>query len=292
MVVIACHIGAGELSYKREKEYTDLMKNALNYGQSLVKKNCDLENIVVEVIELTNAGKGSNRTADGNVECESSIMTSKLSTGYPFASVGAVTVVKNPIKLAKALLDYSSSPEARTNGRSPPLCLVGKGADDFALQTGIETIKRNSELFTDENGFVVTATSSGGVSLKLPGRLGPYGCGCWSQQKGMRSIGSCSTGRGEDLILTRIASFITETVLGGNLEFTESETLFKEFFYQSIFFRDRKPEGGILLLHQDKESGLKRVIAFRLMYRNVLSCILQEIWDLPCHVHIRLPLIF
>ena len=80
-----------------------------------------------------NAGLGSNLTLDGTVECDAAIMNSESGA---FGSVGAVSGmfhtcnksvsflrigVKNPIRLARAILDYSQIPDPL--GRIPPLCV-------------------------------------------------------------------------------------------------------------------------------------------------------------------------
>jgi taspase (threonine aspartase 1) len=78
-------------------------------------------------------GYGSNLTLDGQVECDASIMDAR--TGN-FGSVGAIagmprqllspsifltlfTGVKNPIRLARAILDHAQRPDEL--GRMPPL---------------------------------------------------------------------------------------------------------------------------------------------------------------------------
>ncbi|KAH8119114.1 nucleophile aminohydrolase [Phellopilus nigrolimitatus] len=72
---------------------------------------CSLENA-----ECLNAGKGSNLTFDGEVECDASIMDGEA---QHFGSVGAVQGVKNPIAVARAVMDNSKRPQPL--GRIPPL---------------------------------------------------------------------------------------------------------------------------------------------------------------------------
>ncbi|KAF9469911.1 nucleophile aminohydrolase [Collybia nuda] len=74
-----------------------------------------------------NAGYGSNLTLNGMVECDAAIMEGISSD---FGSVGAVSGIKNPIRLARSLLEYSRIPD--TLGRIPPLLLVSEGALSFA----------------------------------------------------------------------------------------------------------------------------------------------------------------
>ncbi|KAG6837498.1 hypothetical protein H0H93_008423 [Arthromyces matolae] len=74
-----------------------------------------------------NAGYGSNLTLNGTVECDAAIMDGHLNYG----SVGAVSGIKNPIRLAHAVLDYAKVPDLL--GRIPPLTLVSEGAYSFAI---------------------------------------------------------------------------------------------------------------------------------------------------------------
>ncbi len=53
---------------------------------------------------LTNAGIGSNLTLNEKVECDASIMDS-----YGFGSVGALSNIKNPIKVALSLIEAQSN---------------------------------------------------------------------------------------------------------------------------------------------------------------------------------------
>jgi len=61
----------------------------------------------------------------------------------------------------------------------------------------------------DQNGKIASGVSSGGISLKFPGRVGEaavFGSGCWAQKIADQnmSIGCSSTGTGEQLMLTML----------------------------------------------------------------------------------------
>ncbi|KAG6831691.1 hypothetical protein H0H92_008334 [Tricholoma furcatifolium] len=134
---IAVHGGAGMHSPSREKEVKhalrlacrEALQNCINQDES----SCTPLDVTGDAIALLeddphlNAGYGSNLTLDGTVECDAAIMDSSLS----FGSVGAVAGVKNPIRLARAILDYSKVPDPL--GRIPPLTLVSSGAHSFAM---------------------------------------------------------------------------------------------------------------------------------------------------------------
>lgn len=104
--------------------------------------------------EITNAGFGSNLNMDGVVECDATIVdhlgrsgacgavpgknklfSLPLLQGYNLIELFAG--IKNPISLAKLILDTSSQPLSLR--RVPPNILVGMGAKEFAEEHGMNT---------------------------------------------------------------------------------------------------------------------------------------------------------
>lgn len=89
---------------------------------------------VLEDREITNAGFGSNLSIDGLVECDATIVDHYGRSG----AVGAVGQIRNPIHLARLVLDHSTKP--LTLKRVPPNLLVGPGAIEFAFQQGMPVV--------------------------------------------------------------------------------------------------------------------------------------------------------
>ncbi|KAF2089045.1 N-terminal nucleophile aminohydrolase [Saccharata proteae CBS 121410] len=89
---------------------------------------------VLEDREITNAGYGSNLTADGIVECDAIMVDHHGRSG----GVGAVAQIKNPISLARLILEHSSKPLLLK--RVPPNLLVSQGATDFAFEQGMSVL--------------------------------------------------------------------------------------------------------------------------------------------------------
>ncbi|KAK3074362.1 hypothetical protein LTR53_003291 [Teratosphaeriaceae sp. CCFEE 6253] len=86
---------------------------------------------VLEDREITNAGYGSNLAIDGVVECDAVVVDQFGRSG----GAGAVAQIKNPISLARLLLDHTT--QTLSLRRVPPNLLVGQGATDFAHEHGM-----------------------------------------------------------------------------------------------------------------------------------------------------------
>ncbi|TAQ85116.1 hypothetical protein B7494_g6538 [Chlorociboria aeruginascens] len=89
---------------------------------------------VLEDKEITNAGYGSNLSIDGVVECDATIVDHLGRSG----ACGATAQIKNPINLARIILETSNKPLSLR--RVPPNLLVGQGATDFAWEHGIPVV--------------------------------------------------------------------------------------------------------------------------------------------------------
>ncbi|THH04555.1 hypothetical protein EW145_g5440 [Phellinidium pouzarii] len=142
--LVAVHGGAGYHSTQRasEKSVKQALRSACASAVEVLTNSraarvdaieCAIRTL--EDSECLNAGKGSNLTYDGGVECDASIMDGILQN---FGSVGAVQGVKNSISVARVLMDNVSKPQPL--GRVPPLTLVGHGAHAFARSCGLQTV--------------------------------------------------------------------------------------------------------------------------------------------------------
>jgi L-asparaginase / beta-aspartyl-peptidase len=209
---LAIHGGSGtilraNLSKEAERAYLESLEQALNNGCEILKGGgsaLDAVEVSVKILEdnpLFNAGKGAVFTSDGKNELDASIMDgSTLAAG----SVAEVTIIKNPVSAARAVME-----------KSDHIMLVGKGAEKFARQFGLEIVdpeyffteerwnalqrvraedpskteldhdsfsdasKPKDEKFgtvgavaLDVNGNLAAATSTGGMTNKRFGRVG------------------------------------------------------------------------------------------------------------------------
>jgi beta-aspartyl-peptidase (threonine type) len=191
-----------------------------------------------------NAGRGSVLTYDGRVELDAAIMDGRDRSA---GAVTGVTIAKNPITLARAVMEHSDH-----------VLLSGKGADEFGGTTGLERVppdyfvtelrlRQLEELKAssvegleveykygtvgavalDSHGNLASATSTGGTTGKRWGRIGDsplIGAGTYADN---RSAAVSATGSGEYFIRAVAAHQLVERVrLGGrSLQQAVDETL-------------------------------------------------------------------
>ncbi|KAK4696574.1 taspase, threonine aspartase, 1, partial [Lecanoromycetidae sp. Uapishka_2] len=147
---IFVHAGAGYHSVQNEKIHLRACEDAarcamtfLNNGSSAVDA-VEMAIKVLEDKEITNAGFGSNLAMNGTVECDATIVDHYGRSG----AVGAAGCIRNPISLARAVLEHST--KELSLRRVPPNLLVGQGAVDFAVENNLPTI---------ENEYLVSAAA-------------------------------------------------------------------------------------------------------------------------------------
>ncbi len=134
---LVIHGGAGtilksNMTPEAEKAYRAALQQSLQAGYTILKNGgnaLDAVEAAVKVLEddpLFNAGKGAVFTHEGKNELDAAIMNGKnLAAG----SVAEVTIVKNPITAARAVME-----------KSEHVMMVGRGADEFAKQQGLEIV--------------------------------------------------------------------------------------------------------------------------------------------------------
>jgi beta-aspartyl-peptidase (threonine type) len=209
------HGGAGADPGGRE-ELRDGMRAAVVAGwRALAAGGTALDGVEAAVQSLEdhprfNAGRGSALTSAGTVETDASIMEGdRLRNG----AVAAVSGVRNPITLARRILEdgrhcFFAGPgaTARAQALGVPLCDPAELVTEHqrrrlaALQAG--TV---GAVALDRFGTIAAATSTGGTSGKLPGRVGDsalIGCGTYAES----TLGGVScTGDGEAIIRVTLA---------------------------------------------------------------------------------------
>lgn len=187
---IVIHGGAGymnpDMSEPLKQDYFNSLTEALNIGKDILENggtSLDAVEQVVRFLEddsLFNAGRGAVFTLAGTNELDASIMDGRdLSSG----AVAGVTIIKNPISLARLVKEST-----------PHILFAGEGADELGVKLGVEIVdpsyffvyKRYEDLQTkmervkgtvgcaaiDQYGNIAAGTSTGGLTGKMPGRVG------------------------------------------------------------------------------------------------------------------------
>ncbi len=235
---IVIHGGAGaitraEMSPEMEQEYLKVLNQALDVGENILKEGGSSMDAVQNTImfledsPLFNAGKGAVFTHEGKNELDASIMDgASLNAG----AVGGLTIVKNPIVAARAVME-----------KSPHVFLVGKGAEQFAIEQKMDTVspeyfftqprwdalqrakaEENKQegalganpdykygtvgcVALDHKGNIAAGTSTGGMTNKRWNRLGDapvIGAGTYANNA---TCGVSCTGHGEFFIRYAVA---------------------------------------------------------------------------------------
>jgi len=219
---IAVHGGAGTvnkdtITSEQELEYISGLKAALEAGENVLKNHgSSLDAVEAAVMSLENnilfnAGRGAVFTHEGTHEMDAAIMEgAQLRAG----AVSGISNIKNPVQLARAIMDHSGS-----------VLLAGEGANEFARKMNF--IFEEDEYFfsqyrydqlmkirdtdivkldhsvsdkadapkkfgtvgavaLDINGNLAAATSTGGLTNKRYGRIGDtpiIGAGTYANNK-------------------------------------------------------------------------------------------------------------
>jgi L-asparaginase / beta-aspartyl-peptidase len=259
MFGLALHGGAGslpraDLSAAREQLYRRGLEQALTAGYAVLESggtSLDAVTHAVVLLEdnpLFNAGHGAVFTLDGRNELDASIMEGSARKA---GAVCGVTHIKNPIELARAVMEAS-----------PYVLLCGAGAEEFAMTRDFQFVPQ-SYFFTAERwnqleriragdialsaltishigtvgavaldafGCLAAATSTGGMTGKRFSRIGDspiIGAGTYADN---RSCAVSATGHGEAFIRAAVAQDIGARMryAGHDLERAVREVVFQE----------------------------------------------------------------
>jgi beta-aspartyl-peptidase (threonine type) len=261
---LVIHGGAGfvpmeSLSEDDRRDVHATLNRALDAGNRILEGGgsaLDAVEAAVLVLEESprfNAGKGAVFNAKGGHELDAAIMEGHTRRA---GAVAGVTTVRNPIRLARAVMEHS-----------PHVMLVGDGAEAFAdTRTDLERVPNTwfdtdhrrralekaqreeasksgarpleddapkyfgtvGAVALDKDGRIAAATSTGGMTNKKWGRVGDapiIGAGTWADER----CGVSGTGWGEYYIRSAAAHDICARVAyrGDSLQAAAEEVINK-----------------------------------------------------------------
>jgi beta-aspartyl-peptidase (threonine type) len=272
---IAIHGGAGgnAATWNEEKKAKRLaglnlaLEILANGGTSL-----DAVEATIRVLEddpAFNAGRGAVVTAEGKAELDASIMDGATHT---CGGVAAVTNVKNPISLARLVME-----------RTKHVLLVSEGAEAFAVDQKVPLVdpsyflsvqpvidadtllvQSNTPIASasdgrigtvgcvcrDTHGNLAAGTSTGGTNKKLHGRVGDspiIGAGTYASNETCAVSG---TGIGEEFIRYSVAYDISA-------QMKYAKRSIEEAVSEVIRNRLKPDDGGVIALSKQGEIVLQ-----------------------------------
>ncbi|XP_012818179.2 isoaspartyl peptidase/L-asparaginase isoform X1 [Xenopus tropicalis] len=229
--VIVVHGGAGKIVKELDETYRLGVKRAVLKGYDVLRQGGSALTAVEEAVivmedePIFNAGHGSVLNEKGYIEMDAIIMDGKnLDSG----AVSAVRNIANPIKLARLVME-----------KTDHMLLTCEGATLFAKAQGIpetpndtlitersrkrwmKNLKENSNPIADQIGLgtvgavaidcegnMACATSTGGLTNKMVGRVGDTAC-IGSGGYADNNVGAVSTtGHGESIMKVILARLI------------------------------------------------------------------------------------
>jgi beta-aspartyl-peptidase (threonine type) len=277
--MLVIHGGAGTITRASmtpgaEKQYREALEQSLRIGHAVLAKggsSLDAVEASIRFMEdnpLFNAGKGAVFTHDGRNELDAAIMEGKTKKA---GSVAGVTIIRNPISAARAVME-----------KSEHVMMVGRGAELFATKMGLEIVDPSyfwterrwkalqDELLKEEGqkpkaglgvadekkfgtvgavaldkeGNLAAGTSTGGMTNKKYGRVGDapiIGAGTYASNE---SCAVSGTGHGEFFIRWTVAHDIAALVQYRGMTVKQAGD---EVIHKKLSAPDNG-EGGVIIL--------------------------------------------
>ncbi len=221
------HGGAGSGRFpKGDRRFVEL-RVAVEEGMVALKKGSSLDGVEAAVRHMENcgefnAGRGACLTAEGTVQLDAAVMEGK---GLRGAGIGVCECTFNPVSLARAVMEKTEhvliagpdclrfakaaglrtcrlQPSSRATERFAAMKAVMRREHklNFAMLRSIQEGNTVGAVAIDSDGVPAAAVSTGGMWMKLPGRVGDsavLGAGLYADGK---AGAACATGTGEDII--------------------------------------------------------------------------------------------
>ncbi|MCD6514900.1 MAG: isoaspartyl peptidase/L-asparaginase [Candidatus Odinarchaeota archaeon] len=281
---IVVHGGAGRIKEKYVNSVLKGVSKAAEIGYEILKSGgIALDAVEAAVKELEenpvfNAGYGSALNINGHIEMDAAIMDGRT------LNCGAVALakrIKYPISLARIIMEKTDHVliagdflEKLANKFKIPLeeNLISPRSrekwmelkDKFSknnlsyLSKNYKLLKEMGMFFDtvgavaiDSDGNLAAATSTGGLTLKLPGRIGDtplIGCGTYADNEG---AAISATGIGEHIVKLAVACRINSLIIQGL-----SPTNAIKLVFEVAKRRISEPQFGVIVIDRNGEIGI------------------------------------
>jgi beta-aspartyl-peptidase (threonine type) len=281
----------GSLSAQQESQYIETLNQALQVGAKILANggsSLDAVEAVVMLLEdspLFNAGKGAVLNEFGKAELDASIMDGY--TGMAGAVAG-VTTIMNPVAAARGVME-----------KTDHVMLAGKGAEDFAKSMGLKEVepsyfitpermeswkkwKSASEagkgkkpalkdpkgtvgaVALDSKGNLAAATSTGGLTGKMAGRIGDspiIGAGTYANNN---TCAVSATGQGEFFMRNVVAFSLSAMMQYREIPMEEAAKMLVMEQLES-----QKAQGGLIAV--DKNGNIAMPFNTNAMFRGYMK---------------------
>jgi len=237
-------IGTWKMSFAGISQANEQLKNGGSAGDAVQQAIMCVE----DEPSYTSVGYGGLPDHDGHVMTDAAYMNGST---LRFGAVMSAENIRNPIRAARALC-----------GRETNCLLAGRGAEQFAVENGLpmrdmrtdESLKQWRKalrqenrkidaynehdtvcvLALDEDGSLIAGTSTSGLFLKQPGRVGDspiIGSGFYAD---VRYGAAAATGLGEDIMRGCLSYEIVALMRAGMSPQKACETAVKELSERKI----------------------------------------------------------
>lgn len=238
--MIIVHGGAGDWKDERipvgiehvEKAAIAGFKEMVKGGSALdAAENCTL---YMESCGQLNAGRGARPNLDGVLELDALIIDgSKID----FGAVAAITGIVNPVSLARYIMEKTDFKFFAGNNAKRIYDMMIKDSYRYEMKEGDLKPARNGHsgdtvgcIAVDSEGRIAATSSTGGISKKLPGRVGDspvMGAGAYANE----NCGASATGWGEHImrvVLSRMTVLYVEEGLDAMAAARKGIQMFEE----------------------------------------------------------------
>lgn len=258
-------IGTWKMSFSGVAEALEQLKNGGHAGDAVQHAVMCVE----DEPSYMSVGYGGLPDRDGHVKTDAAYMDGNK---LRFGAVMSAENIRNPIRAARMLC-----------GRETNCLLAGRGAEQFAIENGLpmrdmrttesmqqwrEALQQENRkidaynehdtvcvLALDEQGLLVAGTSTSGLFLKKPGRVGDspvVGSGFYAD---VRYGAAAATGLGEDIMRGCLSYEIVSLMRAGMSPQKACETAVKELSDRKIQLGEDAGSISVIALSPSGEFG-------------------------------------